>query len=372
VRQLPTFRQEAAGCPLVLYGTPVNPRHGSAKNPPLKDGEGDSTDFRILGVVKCNVLLDDRPFIELPRYIPAGDPKDPPKFLIFCEVFQGKPDPFKGVIVKSDAALKYLRGALALDAADRLAALRYFVRFLGDEDPEVAKDACLELLKADYKDLRRLAEKLPADTLAGLLQDPQLAPRNRSLCALLLGHCGTDKHAKLLRRLLGPPQGSLQECNSREEMLTGYVLLKPKEGWSYLRGVLKDDREDFPVRYAGLRTIRFLWDTRPDLVDKKELVEGVCLLLPQSDIADLAINDLRRWGRWEALERVLALSESKAHNLPVVRRSILRFALSCQHLPRAAAFVKKMRQQDPEWVSEAEELLKLETEPPGGRPRKVG
>src|SRR5262249_40538045 len=125
-------------------------------------------------------------------------------------------------------------------------------------------------------------------------------------------------------------------------------------------------------RYAGLRTIRFLWDTRPDLVDKKELVEGVGLLLPQSDIADFAIEDLRRWGRWEVLDKVLALFESKSHDLPAVRRSILRFALSCQHLPKAAEFVKKMRKMDAEWVSDAEELLKLETETPTPAPAKPG
>ncbi len=39
------------------------------------------------------------------------------------------------------------------------------------------------------------------------------------------------------------------------------------------------------------RAARFLHDFRPDLVDKKELAEGVAQLLSQKDIADLAAED---------------------------------------------------------------------------------
>jgi hypothetical protein len=361
---LPSLRQQAAGCPLVLVGTPLQARRGSAKNPPLKDGEGDSTDFRIFGVVKSNLVLDDRPFIELPRYISPVDAKDPPKFLIFCDFFQGRLDPYKGVPVKSVTAGEYLRGALALDAADRPAALLYFVRFLGNEDPVIAGDAYLELIKADYGELRRLAANLSAEALADLLQDPQLAPENRGLCALLLGHCGTDKHAKLLRRLLGVPQMSSEVTDGLDRMLAGYLLLKPKEGLSHLRAVCKSRRQHFLNRYSALRTVHFLWDNRPDVVDKKDLAEVVCLLLEQGDIADVAVDDLRRWGRWEVLDQVLALFDRRSHDSPTVKRAVMLYALSCQHLPAAAAFVKKVRERDAEWVRGTEKVLPRIARPP--------
>ena len=84
-------------------------------------------------------------------------------------------------------------------------------------------------------------------------------------------------------------------------------------------------------------------------------------LLEQSDIADLAIEDLRKWKRWEVLDQVLALSTKSSHQIPIIRRAVLRFALTCEKdQPKAAAFAKAMREKDADWVKDVEELLKLE------------
>src|SRR5947209_16736625 len=101
-------------------------------------------------------------------------------------------------------------------------------------------------------------------------------------------------------------------------ILAGYTMLQPKAGWEYIENILKDPSKEFMLRYAALRAVRFFWDSRPDILDKKDLVEGVCQLLEQSDIADLAIEDLRKWGRWEVAERFRALSVKKSHDIRVV------------------------------------------------------
>ena len=121
------------------------------------------------------------------------------------------------------------------------------------------------------------------------------------------------------------------------------------------------------IRYAALRATRFFWDSRPDVVDKKQVVDAACLLLDQGDITDLAIEDLRKWGRWEVAGRVLTLYGQKSHDIPIVRRAILRFALSCPE-PKAAAFVEDLRKKDPEMVKDAEELLKLDTQAAAPKP----
>ena len=150
-------------------------------------------------------------------------------------------------------------------------------------------------------------------------------------------------------------------------ILAGYMMLKPKEGWEYTRGILKDSRKEFMFRYAALRAVRFLWDYRPDLVARKDLAEGVAQLLDQNDIADLAIEDLRKWQRWDLADRVLGLQNKPAYELPIVRRAILRYALSCPD-PAAARYVAEQRKKDPQAVNDAEELLKLEQESAGARP----
>ena len=148
-------------------------------------------------------------------------------------------------------------------------------------------------------------------------------------------------------------------------VLAGYTMLKPKEGWAHIRGVLGDGKKEFMFRYAALRAVRFFWEWRPDVVSQRELVEAASQLLDQGDIADLAIEDLRKWGREECMDQVLGLYGRKSHDVPIVKRSILRYALSFPDNPKAAAFVAARRAEDPEAVKDAEELLKLEkTAPP--------
>jgi hypothetical protein len=125
--------------------------------------------------------------------------------------------------------------------------------------------------------------------------------------------------------------------------------------------------------------VRFLWDSRPDLVSKKELKAGMGVLLEQSDIADLAVDDLRKRGCWDMTARVLGLQNTKAYEVPIVRRAVLRFALGCQDQDSekddskkaaARAYVDEQRKKDAQMVADAEELLKLEQTPPASTPSK--
>jgi hypothetical protein len=143
-------------------------------------------------------------------------------------------------------------------------------------------------------------------------------------------------------------------------ILAGYTMLKPKEGWAYINALLKNPRKDFTARYAALRAVRFLWDYRPDLVEKKDLVAGVSQLLDDKHMADLAIEDLRKWQRWEVEEKVLGLYEMASHDIPIVRRSIIRYALTCPK-EKSKAFVTELRKKDAQMVNDVEELLKLQT-----------
>src|SRR5262249_49745534 len=145
---------------------------------------------------------------------------------------------------------------------------------------------------ADYKDYRDMAKELPADRVAKWLKDPKTPAFRYGLYASMLGHCGSEKDAELLHEMLEDPAKRLG--SGVDGMLAGYVMLKPKEGWTYTRDILKDGKKEFMIRYAALRTVRFLWDSRPDLVGKKELTAAMGMLLDQSDIADLSIEDLRK------------------------------------------------------------------------------
>ena len=340
---------------MILWGTPTNPQLD-----PAAEFRG-TTDLQIETVVKDHAFLAGRKTITLNRYI-SVDPKNPVKYLVFCDIFNGKLDAYRGVALKPDSRIaEYLKGSLKIKDKDTPTKLAYFFQYLDSAELDVASDAFAEFANADYKDFRVVADKLPPDTILKWLKDENTPASRFGLYGSMLGHCGKEEHAKTLRALLDDPMKRF--ASGIDGMLAGYVMLDPKGGWQYVRGVLKDSSKEFLLRYAALRCARFFWDYRADALPKQDLVDAVALLIDQDDIADLAIEDLRKWKRWELTDKILGLFEKKSHDIPIIRRSILRFALNApKENAKACDFVDAQKKKDAEWVKDVDELLQLELE----------
>jgi hypothetical protein len=356
-----TLTQEVNQASMVLYGTLANPQQ---KGNPLAEVVEGTTDLILEKVIKSHKLIQGKKVVTLPRYVPVVG-KDKVKFLIFCEVIQDKIDPYRGMPIKGSDMPTYLEGALKVKDAPLGKKLRFFFDYLQNDDLEIANDALKEFGNADYKDYADMARTLPGDKVAAWLQnkDGKTQPYRIGLYASMLGHCSTNKarDAKLLRSLVEDPEKRVS--SGVDGILAGYILLQPKEGFQYTRSLLKDPKNEFLLRYAALRTVRFFHDSREDVVPRKDVIEASTLLLDQPDIADLAIEDLRKWKCWELTGRILGLKNKESHDVPIIHRSILRFAL-CSPDKQAARYVEQIRKEDPEMVSNAEELLKLEQAKP--------
>lgn len=363
--QGPTLTGEVAQAKLVLYGQLTNAK---------EQANGDGTTELVIATVIKNELAGkkDDPLrnnktangnVRIDRYLPPLEDGDKYHYLVYCDFFRGKIDPYRVVLVKDGDMAKYLLGALELKDEPIGQRLRFFFDYLDSPDLEISNDAYKEFGNADYKDYKEMAKDLPAKRVAGWLKDEKTPAFRYGLYSSMLGFCGKAEHASLLRKMLDDPAKRLG--SGVDGMLAGYIMLKPKEGWDYTCDILKDGKKEFMVRYAALRAVRFLWDSRPGLVNKKELKEGMGLLLEQSDIADLAIDDLRKRQCWDMTDRVLGLRKSKSYEIPIVRRAILRFALGCKDKNKSAlAYVEEQRKKDAQMVADAEELLKLEQMPP--------
>jgi len=367
--QGPTLTGEVGQAKLVLYGELTNAKQQN-------NGDG-ITDLAVETVIKNEMAgkKDDpvagtKRTVRLDRYLPPQAQGGKYRYLVYCDVFKGKIDPYRVLpVLKDGDVAKYLLGALQHKDEKIGKRLRFFFDYLDNPDLEISNDAYKEFGNADYKDYQHMAKSLPADRVAKWLKDEKTPAFRYGLYASMLGHCGNEKHAKLLHDMLEDPAKRLG--SGVDGMLAGYVMLKPKEGWAYTRDILKDSKKEFMLRYAALRTVRFLWDSRPDLVEKNDLTAGMGLLLDQSDIADLAVDDLRKRECWGMANRVLALRDTKAYKeIPIVRRAVLRFALSCKGNAAATAYVADQRKQDAQMVADAEELLKLEQMPPSAGPAK--
>src|SRR5260370_9347828 len=144
-----TLTGEVNQASMVLFGTLANAKRNA-------DGfDQGSTDLQIEAVIKKNDILADKKVVTLPRYVPSD--KTNSKFLIFCDVFKGKIDPYRGVAVKGYTDIvKYLQGALGVKDKDLPARPRFFFGFL--------YNAAMQIPNAAHKDFGHTHHKHHRDS----------------------------------------------------------------------------------------------------------------------------------------------------------------------------------------------------------------
>jgi hypothetical protein len=349
----PSLRGDLADAAIVLTGTLSNPRlpSGNVTNA--------VTDFRVDGVVKTHPALKGKPVLTLPHYIPVEDPKKPPRYLIFFDIHKGAIDPYRGIPLTSDAPIKYLREYLKLDTTKPQETFLFCLRHLDSKDSDVAGDALVGLGETSYSVLRAAGPRLPADKLAAALARPDLPEHLASPFAFVLGHTGQEKYAEVLKKRI---EEDRKAEGLRDGLLIGYTLLRPQEGRVILDSIAHGVKESFANRYAALKALRFFWTQRPDVLRPAQVRDIVLVMLDQRDMADLVIEELRKHGQSQFLDRVLALDGRKEFDIPIMRRAVLRFALTFPNKPAATRFIEAARAKDQDFVQGVEEFLKLEKE----------
>jgi hypothetical protein len=345
----PTLLGDFKLAEIVLLGTCSNAR--------LTDGnlgEGE-TDVKVEHVFKGQDRLGGKKTITIPKYLPNAKNK----YLLFMDVYKGKFDPYKGIeLTDGNQIVEYLSKSIKLQDAPVGDRLKMVAKYLTSPDYDVSMDAYREFAKADYKDYSGMAKTLNPEEIAGWLHDPKTPAYRYGLYGSLLGHCGKKEHGDLLRQMIEDPK---KVGSGIDGLMAGYLLIAKDAGLEYLKNVLKDERQPFDMRYTALRTVRFFWDQGPTIFSKKNLTAAETLALKHFDMADLAIEDLRRWQCWDVSGKVLPLFNDKNYDLQVIRRSILRYALQCPNAD-AQEFVKQQRQRDADWVRDIEEILRLEVD----------
>ena len=349
-----TLRQEAAQAKLVLYGTLTGSR--LKPNDPLGGGV---TEMQLLATLKADPTAAGKKVIELPRYLPV-DPKKPPPYVVFCSVFNGKLDPYRGVPVKSPDFVSYLQGAMTRKGPGDGPDLEYYFTYLDSRDSEIALDAFLEFAKASDEQIGKTAGKLNPVKLRQWLKDESTPEDRLGLFAFLLGGCGGEADAAFLRELL-MQKPTPRTTNALGGILAGYIQLKPEEGWNLAVRMLGEEKRPLLERHALLGALRFYqgWKAKET---KPQVLRALESVLPHGDLADLAIEDLRRWQWWELTPQVLAQFGKKSHDAPIMRRAIVRYALSCSQ-PEVQKFLAQVRQTDTDLYRDVQESLQFEKRP---------
>ena len=105
--------------------------------------------------------------------------------------------------------------------------------------------------------------------------------------------------------------------------------LRPRNSWEKVVSTMRDGRKPLPVRFAVVRTIRLYHGWKPK-ESHDNVLRSLAAMIAQGELADVAIEDLRRWKMWDLTPDVLALYGKKGFDAPIMQRAILRYGLSCK------------------------------------------
>jgi len=352
-----TLREEVAKSEVVLFGQLQNAQ---------KDGDNGSTELVITKAIKGGHALKDQKVARIPNYIPIPDPKNPPQFLVFGDVVDGTPQFFKGVQCNR-AVLDYLKGVIATENNDRVKLMQYCFDFLENEDRTIADDAFVEFVRSSDSELNKVGLALSSDKLRKWLQDERTLPNRLPLYAFLLANTGNEKDEVLLRKLID----RLKEknvLNDLDRILIAYTRLNPKNGWKYVCELFEHPETHFLLLNSGFKAMKYFHETQPEILTHKEVLKALSLALDRPNFTDLAVEYLRKCRCWELTEQILSLMEKKEFDLPINKRSILRYALQCPDAP-AVIFVEKMRKTNPSRIAAAEEYLRSQESLSENKPR---
>jgi hypothetical protein len=244
------------------------------------------------------------------------------------------------------AQLHKLRG-------DPAAMLMHAAKHLDHANADVADEAFMVFAKTDDKVIAQNAKKLSPVNLRKLVKDPDLEPERLSMFAYLLGACGNADDAELLKSLIKNPPRRFYKAY--EGILAGYITMRPEEGWAMANETLKNDKHSFLLRFATLRTLRFFYNAKPEEAGPRVLA-SLAVAIAQPDVADIAIEDLRVWKRWDHTKDIVTCWTKKGYQGPLFRQTIVRYALACP-LPEARALVERARREDPDLVRDVEQEL---------------
>lgn len=347
LRAKQTLRMHFASAKAVLHGQLKNPRFDP------KTDEG-STDLHVSTALKDDPARGNQGVVTLRSYLPVVG-NTPSDYLVFCGVNGGKLDPTFGVPATA-AVIDYLKAAAKLDDADPVAKLGFFFKHIDSADATVAADAFYEFARAPDADIAKAAKQFDAAKLRKLLADANTPAERLGVFAFLLGVSGGPSDAAFLANLLKENPLSERSAGAFGGLLAGYVLLAPKDGWAFTQKVLADEKQSYSVRLSAIGTVRFFQAVRGN-ESRADVLRCCAALLPHGDFADQAVEDLRRWGYWDLTADVLAQFPKPTHAAPIVRRCIVRYALTCPD-EACKKFVAAVRQTDPKLVAGVEEMLR--------------
>lgn len=249
----------------------------------------------------------------------------------------------------NDRSEKYLAQVVVLPDDD-LARLRFYQSFLEDKDSMLARDAYDEFAIAPYDAVRKLKGEMNHDQLVGWIQDPEMPADRKRLYLTMLGVCGSEADLPMLEAMLRSDQKSTR--SGLDALIACYLTLAGEGGLPLVNELfLENKKSPYADTYAAIMAIRF-HGTEGDTIARSALLPSLHAVLDRTDLADLVIPDLARWGDWSQIDRLVQLFTEADKDNNWVRVPVVNYLRACP-LPEAEAALAKLKEIDPDSVRRA-------------------
>lgn len=221
--------------------------------------------------------------------------------------------------------------AMETDNRQRLAV---FVPLLGHRDPRLHQLAYLEIGRAPYAEIRRIAAEVPIETVRGILDDPQYLEW-RSLAIMMLAQSGdTADHARI-RKTIDDKQ-RLNSTFNLAAWATAYIAIDGAGGVEQIQRwyLAQPDRSDEELQ-AIVKALSVSANAEPSL--RKPVADGYRALLQTHPLLAPAIaRDLITWRRWDFTEQMQPIRKTIAQQDPLGAYAIGLYLRSAAVGPQAS------------------------------------
>jgi hypothetical protein len=193
--------------------------------------------------------------------------------------------------------------------------LAEFVPLLGHPDPRLHQLAYLEIGRAPYAEIRRIAAEVPVETVRGMLDDPRYLEW-RSLAILMLAQSGNAADRARIRKTLDDKQ-RLNSSFNLAAWATAYVAIDGASGVEQVHRwyLAQPGRSDEELR-AIVRALSVSANAEPSL--RGPVVDGYRTLIETHPLLAPAVaRDLITWRRWDFTGQMQAIRETIAQQDPL-------------------------------------------------------
>ena len=194
--------------------------------------------------------------------------------------------------------------------SDNLQRLAEFAPLLGHADSRLHETAYLEIGRAPYTEIRRIANEVPIETVRTMLDDPRYLEW-RSLAILMLAESKLPADRARIRTTFEDKQ-RLGSTLSLAAWATAYLAIEGEKGLEYIRNryLAQPDRSREELKEI-LKALSVYANAEPNL--REPVTEAYRTLLEVHPLlAPDVTHDLIAWRRWDFAERIEEIRTSIA------------------------------------------------------------